>query len=455
MKFSFFPITALQAGMPGNAGDQVLAIADAALLAVDPAEAVRRNVCLQGETLLMGTAAYRLDTIERVFVVGAGKASAAMAVALEEILGDRITSGWINVKDGYTAPTRRITIHECGHPVPDQRGVDGTAEIARILRECGPHDLVLCLLSGGGSALMVLPAKGLSLADLERTTSALLRSGATINEMNAVRKHLSQIKGGQLSRLAAPAQVAALIVSDVIGNPLDVIASGPTTPDPTTFADAYGLLQRLSLLDQVPPAVVEHLQRGMDGLIPETPKANDAAFSQTRNLLIASNEVAVRAAIAEAERLGFHTLFLSTFIQGEAREVGKVLAGILQEIDHSGHPLPRPACVIAGGETTVTVRGQGKGGRNQELALGAVPYLAGLEDVALLALGTDGTDGPTDAAGAIVTGDTARRAAALSLSPSEFLAANDSYRFFAALGDLVITGPTNTNVNDIAFLFAF
>lgn len=454
MQLAQYP-TIFQLDLKGTPAKHVLAIIEAALLAVDPAEAVRRNVILQGDKLYVGTATYDLRQYEHIYVVGAGKASAAMALALEGILDERITAGWINVKDGYTAPTRRITIHEAGHPVPDRRSVEGTRQIVSLLNQAGARDLVFCLISGGGSALMTLPAEGISLSDMEVLTQALLRSGATISEVNTVRKHLSQVKGGQLARLAYPAQVISLILSDVIGSPLDVIASGPTSPDTTTFAQAYEVLKKYQLLEGVPDSIVRHLQRGMEGQIPETPKAQEALFQQIQNLVIASNEHAAQSARDKARQLGLNSLLLSTFIEGEAREVGKVFAAIAREIDHSGQPIPRPACLIAGGETTVSVRGQGLGGRNQELALAAAPLLAGLDKVAIIALGTDGTDGPTDAAGAIVSGSTASRAAERNLSIASYLENNDAYHFFQTLGDLLITGPTNTNVNDLIFVFAF
>lgn len=454
MKLAQYPAI-FQLDLQGTPAEHVLAIIEAALQAVDPAEAVRRNIVLEGNTLHVGTAIYDLRQYEHVYVVGAGKASAAMGLALEDILGERITAGWINVKDGYTAPTRTITIHEAGHPLPDARSVEGTRQIVSLLNRAEATDLVFCLISGGGSALMTLPAEGISLSDVEVLTQALLRSGATINEMNTVRKHLSQVKGGQLARLAYPAQVISLILSDVIGNPLDVIASGPTSPDPTTFAQAYEVLRKYRLLEDLPDSIVHYLQRGMEGQIPETPKVQDIAFRRTQNLIIASNEHAAYAARDRARQLGLNSLLLSTFIEGEAREVGKVFAAIARELDRSGQPIPRPACIIAGGETTVSVHGQGLGGRNQELALAAAPLLAGLDKVVLIALGTDGTDGPTDAAGAIVSGSTASRAAEKGLSIAHYLENNDAYHFFQALGDLLITGPTNTNVNDLIFVFAF
>ena len=449
------PVTALDHDLSSAASEAAVGILEAALLAVDPAQAVRRSVSRRGRVLNVGPRRYDLDSFEHVYVVGAGKASASMAVAVEDILGERISGGYVNVKDGYTAPTQSIVLHEAAHPLPDQRGVAGSKQIAALLRSTGPQDLVLCLLSGGGSALMTLPVEGVSLSELESLTQTLLRCGATINEINAIRKHVSQLKGGRLAVLAQPAQVVSLLVSDVIGNPLDVIASGPTSPDPTTYAQAHAVLEKYDLVPQAPRAVLQHLQQGVDGQIPETAKEGDAVFQRTQNLIVASNEHAAQAALKQATQAGLNALLLSTFVEGEAREVAKVLASLAREIAHSGHPVPRPACIIAGGETTVTVRGDGLGGRNQELALAAAPYLADLENVALVALGTDGTDGPTDAAGAIATGATIRRAERRGLCATSSLVENDSYHFFQAIGDLIITGPTNTNVNDLVCVFAF
>ncbi len=448
-------VAALDLDLPTHGKQCVLACMQAALLAVDPAEAVKRHVRLSGQRLQVGDAVYDLAVSEHIFVVGAGKASAAMAAAMEDILGNRITSGWVNVKDGYTAPTHAVQLQEAGHPLPDQRGVQGSRQIAAMARQAGERDLVFCLISGGGSALMTLPVEGISLHDMEVLTRALLRCGATINEINTVRKHISQLKGGDLARTAFPAQVISLIVSDVIGNPLDVIASGPTSPDPTTFAQAYAVLDKYNLASEVPGVIVSHLERGMRDQVPETPKAGDPALQRTQNLIIASNEHAAHAAVEQAREMGLAALLLSTSVEGEAREVAKVLAAVVKEIARSGQPLPRPACIAAGGETTVTVHGNGLGGRNQELALAAAASIAGLENVAIAALGTDGTDGPTDAAGAICTGRTLQRAADMGLSPLSFLANNDAYHFFESIGDLIVTGPTNTNVNDLTLLFAF
>ena len=455
MAFLSSPVRAFEQDLPPAAKQWALAILEAALEAVNPLRAVKCALQLRGDILHIGPARYDLAAYEHIYVLGAGKASAAMAQALEDVLGERITAGWINVKEGYTAPTRSITIHEAGHPVPDMRSVAGSQEIAAFARAAGPQDLVFCLISGGGSALMTLPVHGITLADIGTLTEALLRCGATINEINTVRKHLSQLKGGRLSQLSQPAQIVSLILSDVIGSPLDVIASGPTSPDSTTFAQAIEVLRRHQLLEHVPSTIVQHLKRGMEGLVPETPKAGDSVFESTQNVIIASNEHAAQAALDKAHELGMNGLLLSTYVEGEAREVGKVFGAIARQVAISGHPIARPACIVAGGETTVTVCGSGLGGRSQELALATAPSIAGLHDVAVIGLGTDGTDGPTDAAGAVVTGQTVQRAMEKQQSILGALLDNDAYHLFEALGDLIITGPTNTNVNDLMFVLAF
>ncbi|RPI22412.1 MAG: DUF4147 domain-containing protein, partial [Chloroflexota bacterium] len=324
-----------------------------------------------------------------------------------------------------------------------------------LLQDAGSHDLVLCLISGGGSALMTAPESGIELEDLRSLTSTLLACGANINEINALRKHLDILKGGGLARLATPARVATLILSDVVGDPLDVIASGPTVADKATFKEAYGVLEQYGLEDRTPPAIISRLKKGLRGEIAETPKEGDRIFSCVQNLIVGSNLQAAQAALSAAETEGFHTLLLTTYLQGEARQAGRVLAALARQIGPNGPSITRPACLISGGETTVTVTGNGLGGRNQEVALGAVKDLDGLRNIALVSLATDGGDGPTDAAGAVVTGETMHRARALGLKPKEYLARNDSYHFFDALGDLLRPGPTQTNVNDLTFVFAF
>ena len=428
--------------------DRILA---AALAAVEPGRAVRNVVSLQNGLVHVGERSYRVADYQRALIVGAGKASAPMAAALEDVLGDALPiEGAVTVRYGHAAPTRWVRIREAGHPMPDQAGVDATAEIVRLLEDASERDLVLCVISGGGSALLTLPAEGLSLDDLRQTTDALLRSGATITDFNIVRKHLDQVKGGGLARRAAPASLITLVLSDVVGNPLDAIASGPTVPDTSTWADARAVFDRFALWDQAPDVVAARMRAEL----PETPKPGDPVFAGSQTVVVGSNLLACLAAAAEATAGGFSSHVLTTFVEGEAREAGRVLAAFLREVDASANPLPRPCCLVAGGETTVTIRGKGKGGRNQELALSAAFALRGVPDILLASIGTDGNDGPTDAAGAWVDGSTLSRAAELGLDAEQALRDNDSYTFFSALGQLVKTGPTNTNVNDLYVLLA-
>lgn len=450
-------------------GESVSRIMAAALQAVEPGAAMNRFMQRNGDQLKINGKPYDLNRFKRVLVVGAGKAGAPMAKATANLLEDKLSKGIVIVKEGYDTPGSEklvvdeesgkehpgIFIAEAGHPLPDQRGVAATRQIIELLESTQPDDLVLCLISGGGSALMPAPVQGVSLEDLQVLTSELLGCGATVNEINSLRKHLDQVKGGRLAQLASPAKLAALILSDVVGNPLDVIASGPTVPDSTSFQDAYEVLERYALVDRLPDAIKHHLRRGLQGEIPDTPKPGDPIFERVQNVIIGSNFLAAQAAVKEAKENGFNPLLLTTYLQGEARQAGEFLACIARQIADTGQPIARPACLVAGGETTVTIHGEGSGGRNQELALGAVTSLSGLNDILLATLASDGGDGPTDAAGAVVTGDTLKRAMAAGLDPADYLARNDSYRFFEQLGDLLKTGPTQTNVNDLTFVFAF
>lgn len=461
---------------------KILRVLSAAIEAVDPRRAIQANVRLDGDTLIIGARGYALAEFDRVLVVGGGKAGTPMAAAIYEILSDRITGGVVNVKHGHTAAgggwrvrfdrggepagsapradTGPIAIVEAGHPVPDAAGQAGAERIAALLTGLTPRDLVIVLISGGGSALLPLPAPGITLADYQALTALLLRCGADITEINTVRKHCARLQGGQLARLATPAQVVTLILSDVVGTPLDAIASGPTVPDRSTFADAWAVLTRYGILDQAPSSVRGHLARGLAGETPDTPKADDPLFARVHNVVIGDNAIAGRAAVTEARRLGFNSVLLTTFVQGEAREIGRAMAGLAQGVACGQSDYVAPACLVAGGETTVTVRGQGTGGRNQELALAAAialeshPLPPGVR-VAVTSVGTDGTDGPTDAAGGIATADTVTRGRSLGLDARAALADNDSYHFLAALGDLLITGPTQTNVNDLICVFVF
>jgi len=406
---------------------QARAIFKAGLAAADPVDAVVRRL-------------RRLDFSRygHIYVIGAGKAGASMAQAAERVLGRRITAGLINVKDGRAARLRRIELNQCGHPVPDERGVAGAARIAEIAASAGEKDLVLCLISGGASALLPLPVPPITLEEKQQMTRLLLACGADIHELNAVRKHVSRIKGGQLARLAAPAHVEALLLSDVIGDNLDTIGSGPTAPDESTFAGVAGILEKYGLSDRVPESIRGRIAAGVRGEIAETPKAGDPVFTRVRNSIVGSNRIALAAAARHARALGFRTTILSSSIEGETREIARMHAAIARD--------SRPGvCIITGGETTVTLRGDGLGGRNQEFVLAAAIDIAGRPRTVILSAGTDGSDGPTSAAGAIADGDTLRR----NPEAARYLAANDSYHYFESLGDLIITGPTHTNVMDI------
>ncbi len=421
----------------------------AGLKAVDPDVCINRSLRIDGDRLHIGGTSFALSRIGRLYVIGIGKASAAMARAAEAILGDRIDHGLVITKDAHALPLSHCRVHEAAHPVPDARGVAATSELLDLVATAGPDDLLLCLISGGGSALSPAPVEGLGLADKQATTRRLLSCGATIHEINTVRKHLSRIKGGQLCRHANGAAVAALILSDVIGDDLDIIASGITAPDPSTFADSLAIIDRYGLREEIPPDVVTVLSDGAAGKRPETPKPDDPLFDRVANHIVGSVSDALAAAEAEARRRGLNPLVLASTIQGEAAEVAKVLSAVAQEVRRSGRPVPPPACLLAGGETTVTLKGSGLGGRNMELALSAALALDGTEGILLLSAGTDGTDGPTDAAGAVADGTTVRRAQALGRDAAADLADNDSYRFFEPLGDLFVTGPTRTNVMDL------
>ena len=426
-----------------------LEIFQAALKAVDPVEAIFRYVQLTDDVLQVGEHRFALKDYDRILVVGAGKAGAPMARALEELLRDRIADGVIVVKEGHGLPLAHVRIHEASHPVPDERGIKGAEEILALVKDAGERDLVLCLMSGGGSALLVAPADGVTLEDKQEVTRLLLACGADIHEINSIRKHLSRAKGGGLARFAYPATVVSLILSDVIGDDLNVIASGPAVPDTSSFDDTRQILDKYDIWNQVPPSVRSRIERGLKGEIEDTPKGGDAVFKRCYSKLVGTNIQALKAAESKADKLGYGTLILSSTVEGEAREVAKVLTAIAREVRDSGNPVAAPACILCGGETTVTIRGDGKGGRNQELALAAALAIDGLGNIVVLAGGTDGNDGPTDAAGAIVDGHTLARARTEGLNPFDYLSRNDSYHFFQPLEDLVITGPTRTNVMDV------
>ncbi len=429
--------------------EDLLACYRAALEAVDPAEAVRRVLRRQGTTLEAAGQRYALAG-KGIRILAFGKGAGPMVLAAKEIFEGLPVDGVAIVPDGGAVPTRFVEVREAAHPIPDRRGVEGANRVAALAREATEDDLILCLISGGGSALLADPAPPVSLEEIQRLTQRLLRCGVPIQDLNAVRKHLAFLKGGQLARLAAPAPVLSLILSDVVGDDLGTIASGPTAPDPTTFADAVAVLEACGLWEKATPAVRARLEAGLDGAIPDTPKPGDPLFERVQNVLIGSARVAAEAAAQEARRRGYTPLILTTTLTGEAREVARACAAVVREVVRHGRPVPPPALLIWAGETTVTVRGSGKGGRNQELALAAALELEGLgERVALASLGTDGIDGPTDAAGGIVDGTTAERARRAGVDLRAALAANDSYTALGALGARVHVGPTGTNVGDL------
>ncbi|KHK01181.1 glycerate kinase type-2 family protein [Desulfovibrio sp. TomC] len=436
----------------------------AGLSRVDPLAMMQRVLSLTGDILRVTTEtechAYDLSRYNRIFVLGMGKASARMALGLERLLGERITAGVVAVKEGYLETLSRIRLLESAHPVPDERGALAAREVLAMAEAAREGDLVIVLVSGGGSAILAAPlavaGRRLTLADKQATTRALLACGATINEINCVRKKLSAVKGGRLAAAIAPADCLGLLLSDVVGDDLDVIASGPTVPDSTDAADALAVLDRYGVRDAVAPEALAVLMDVAAGRAPETPKAGDPVFDATRTVLIGTNFQALLAARDKAAALGYATLVLTSHLTGEAREMANLFLGMAKDIAEYAVPLPRPACVIAGGETTVTLRGPGKGGRNQEMALA---FLAGLigeaknaEEAVFLAASTDGSDGPTDATGAFASLEILRRGRALGLDARAYLAANDAYHYFEAVGQLLKTGPTNTNVCDIKVL---
>jgi len=444
----------------GDLRARALDIYSAAIDAVHPHQLMHEALVLKGTVLRISDLDGReleldLSGVGRIVAVGAGKATAPMAGALEEILQARLEGGVISVKYGYASALERIEVREAGHPIPDEQGLDATAEILDLLESLGEGDLVFVLLSGGGSALLDAYPEEISLEEAQKTFDILLGSGAPIQEINVVRKHISRVKGGQLGRLAIPARVITLVLSDVIGDLLPVIASGPTVPDPSTFEQALEILGRRNIKDQIPSCVRNHLGRGAAGEIPETPKQGEAGWDCCHTFLIGNICRAIEAASQRAEEMGFSTRVLTTTMEGEAREVGREMATTLIEAVRTGEGAGSPICLIAGGETTVTIKGDhGKGGRSQELALSAALALQGADGVVLLAAGTDGTDGPTDAGGGIVDGRTVEKALLAGCDARDYLRRHDAYPFLQASGALIRTGPTMTNVMDIVLMLA-
>ena len=433
--------------------DLTLQCLEQAVNAAEPKQLIKAKMKVENDQFQVEGYTFDLRKFKHVYVVGGGKAGGKMAQAIEEILGKHVTAGVVNIPYGASQKTNVIELNEASHPVPDEAGVAGTFRIMALAEQAKEDDLVICLISGGGSSLMPLPREGISLKDKQALTNALLKSGAAITEINAVRKHLSAFKGGWLAKKAYPATLLNLVLSDVMGDPLDSIASGPTVPDTSTFSDARKILEKYDLWLKVPVSIRKILSEGARGLLQETPKPNDLVFEKVHNLVIGNNRTASQAAIDFLGSKGLNTLLLADMLAGEAKEVGKALAKLASEgfvcTDTS-----RSLGVVAGGETTVTVRGKGVGGRNQELALSAALNLKESEECVIASFSTDGVDGPTDAAGAIIDGSTLKRARQLGLDPEKYLENNDSYNFFSKLGDLIYTGATGTNVNDISVIIA-
>jgi glycerate 2-kinase len=423
----------------------------AGIEAVQPARLIPGHVSLTDDFLIAGERSFRRSSLGRVIVIGAGKASAAMAQAIEQVLMPVISCGLIITKTGHSLPLQKIECLEAGHPVPDAKGIEANLRLTRMVEDLQENDLVIFLVSGGASALMADTPPGVSLHDLQNLVKLLLASGANIDEINCIRKHISLIKGGQLAKSIFPANLVSLILSDVNGDNLSVIASGPTVADPSTFSDALEILERYQLVQKVPLKIISLLKRGVDGLIPETPKPGDAALSKTSNFLIGTNSVSLKASAEAAGKLGYHPIIINAQLEGEAEVQAKIFvqACLL-------YIRPTPACLLMGGETTVTIKGNGLGGRNQHFVLAALDYLVNLSVApdkipVILSGGTDGTDGPTDAAGAVIDTEQVKRmnnAEEKHLAAS-YLDANDAYHFFEKYGGLIKTGPTQTNVMDL------
>ncbi|MGH7783438.1 MAG: glycerate kinase type-2 family protein, partial [Candidatus Binatia bacterium] len=422
----------------------------AGLRAADPAEAIFRHVRRHANVLEIADHSYDLSKYRDLYVVGAGKGSAKMAGAVAKLLWDLISGTIVIVKYNYSLPIPNINIIEAGHPIPDLNGSSASAELIDLLKHTTQEDLVICLISGGASALLTSPAEDLSLGDKQETTRLLLSCGAQIYEMNAVRKHISKVKGGRLAKLAFPSTVISLILSDVIGDPIETIGSGPTAADPSTFADCRGIIEHYGLQKKMPLAVTRLLQKGARGELEETPKPSDPVFDRVQNVIIGNNRLALETAKRQAEALGYNAVVLTHLVEGEAAELAIAHAALAKQIVNTGKPLQRPACVISGGEATVTLRGNGLGGRNQEFALAAALEISGLESVVVLSGGTDGTDGPTNAAGGMIDGTTIKRGE--DLDASDYLSRNDSYHFLNFTNDLLITGPTFTNIMDLRLI---
>lgn len=425
---------------------------DAALNAVDPYNLIKEQIKQDGSKLEINGDVLDLNHFENIYLVGAGKGCAPMAAAMEALLGDRLKAGVITVKYEHGQPLKKTKITEAGHPIPDENSLRGTREILHLLDHAENNDLVFVLITGGGSALLEDLPEGITLNQLAETNKLLLASGAVIDEINTIRKHISLVKAGQLTRAIYPARAVTLILSDVIGDPLQSIASGPTAPDNTTFGDASRIVERYGLQDKLPENIMTRIIDGAGGAIDETPGADDPVFNHVKNYIIGNNRLALNRMQDEAQQAGYKTLILTDSASGEAREAARFFAAIVRSAARTGQPLASPGCLIFGGETTVTLRGSGKGGRNQELVLAALNALRDMEKpFYFCSVGSDGNDGPTDAAGAWIDQNSYQKTLEQKLDIDDFLDRNDAYHFFEKLDQLIKTGPTRTNVMDMAF----
>ncbi len=424
-------------------------IFSAGVKAVTGDRAIFQHCRMEGSVFHACGICFDLNRFDRIWVAGAGKASAPMADAIEKQINEKIAGGVVSVKRGHDLQLEKIRTIEAGHPVFDHNSVLAAEEILSLATSAGPEDLVIFLLSGGGSALMAKPAPPVTPAEKQEAVKHLLLCGADIHEINAIRKHISVVKGGRLARAAYPATLLTLIVSDVVGDRLDVIGSGPTVPDASTYADCLRIIQHYGLSGKLAENIVSILENGASGSRSETPRADDPVFEKSYARIVAANGTALEAARGKAASLGYNTIILSSMIEGDTRAAARLLSSVAKEAKKSGNPVRPPACILSGGETTVVVKGAGKGGRNQEFALEAALDIAGMENTVVLCGGTDGTDGPTDAAGGIVDGQTIQRAEKQGINAETFLENNDSYHFLQRTGDLFVTGPTGTNVMDL------
>jgi glycerate-2-kinase len=414
---------------------------------VKPDNLIKRYVSIKQNSLQIENITFDLSAIKDIYVVGAGKASAKMAQAVEAILGSRITEGHIITKYDHSVPLKIVKITEAGHPVPDENGIKGTEQILSIVNKAEKDDLVICLISGGGSALLADVPEGCTLSDLKAINNILLRTGANITEMNCIRKHLSKVKGGQLAKAASPAIVVSLILSDVIGDPLDVIASGPTAPDPTTFDYAIKIINNYKIENEIPEKIYRVLQEGLEKKRQETLKESDEVLLRTHNLIIGTNILALKTAKEKAESSGYETQIMTNKLNGDVTDVANYIVGAAKNIKKE--KISKKICLLFAGEPTIKVTGKGSGGRNQHLALITTGLLKDVPGITILSGGTDGSDGPTDATGAVVDAFTSENASNLHLDIEKYIANCDSYNFFKKAGGLIITGPTQTNVMDL------